>query len=271
LFLLVDEPDCSHCIDKQSCRTFTKQVQLFFGRPVIQSTSTALEFREVVGEEQPYVAVDLTRLNLVEDKHVRCFGQQREPEAFSDAWLRTTGDEELDLWDLGHELPKDGQDCRSGFVVLALVQRVDDDHGRNGGFDEGLNYQLVHLTIQGLVDDSWIRLDQLYEDRSIFGVFPCELDSQGGEDEVEVAPVLEVSRAEEGGTEPSVCERPLRDGLRDGGLPRSSEPIQPVDRGLVKVARPEFDLVQNGPASSLETTITVAMSILGLLCRSGNC
>ena len=31
------------------------------------------------------------------------------------------------------------------------------------------------------------------------------------------------------------------------------------------VVRPEFDLVQNGAAGSLETTVAVTMSILGLM------
>ena len=77
--------------------------------------------------------------------------------------------------------------------------------------------------------------------------------------------ILKVSRAEEGGPEPSFCENPLRDRLRDRGLPRPSESIQPVDRRLVKVARPEFDLIQNVAAGPLEATVAVAMSIFGLL------
>ena len=81
---------------------------------------------------------------------------------------------------------------------------------------------------------------------------------------MEVPPVLKVSRAEERGPETSVCEYPLRDRLRYRGLSRSSEPIQPVDRGLIKIAGPKFDLVQNSAASPLETAGTVAMSILGL-------
>ena len=104
------------------------------------------------------------------------------------------------------------------------------------------------------MDDSWIRLHQGDEDRSKFGVPPCELGSYGGEDELEVPPVLKVSRTEEGGTKLSVRECPLRDCLSDGALPRPCEPIQPVDRGLVKVACPEFDLVQNGSTGPLETT-----------------
>ena len=92
--------------------------------------------------------------------------------------------------------------------------------------------------------------------------------SDGGEDQLEVASVLEVSGAEERGAEPRVCERPLRDRLRDGAFSRPCESIQPVDWGLVKVACPKLDLVQNCSASPLEATVTIAVPILGLLCAS---
>ena len=82
---------------------------------------------------------------------------------------------------------------------------------------------------------------------------------------MEVAPVLEISGAEEGSPEPSICKHPLRDRLSDGALPRACESIQPVYRGPVGVACPEFHLVQDSPAGPLETMITIAMSVLGLL------
>ena len=63
----------------------------------------------------------------------------------------------------------------------------------------------------------------------------CELDGQGGEDEVEVAPVLEVSRTEERGTELSFYEQPLRDRLRDRALSCPCQSVEPVDGGLAEV------------------------------------
>ena len=81
---------------------------------------------------------------------------------------------------------------------------------------------------------------------------------------MKVAPVLEISGTEEGSTELSVREHPLGDCLSDGGFPRSGESIEPVDRRFVEVACPKFDLVQDGPASPLEATITVAVSVLDL-------
>ena len=79
---------------------------------------------------------------------------------------------------------------------------------------------------------------------------------------MEVAPVLEISGAEEGSTELSVREHPLGDRLSDGGLPRTSESIEPVDRRFVEVACPKFDFVQDSPAGPLKATSTVAVSVL---------
>ena len=133
-------------------------------------------------EEQPDVIFNLARLDLVEDKYVCRFGQQRKLETIQNVGLWAASDEELDIGDLGHKLPKDRKDCRSRFVVLAFVQGVDHDDGRNGGFREGLNDQLLHLVVEGLVDDLRICLDQRDEHRSKLGVPPGKLDSQGGED-----------------------------------------------------------------------------------------
>ena len=116
------------------------------------------------------------------------------------------------------------------------------------------------------MDDLWIGLHEWDEDRSEFGVPPCELDSQGGEYEVEVTPVLEVSGAEEGGPEASICECPLGDRLRDGALPCSGKPIQPVDWRLSEVRCPVLNLVQNDSPGSLEATPATTMAIFRLLC-----
>ena len=212
--------------------------------------------------------MNLTGLNLVEEKHVRHFGQQRESESVSDTWLWATSDEKLDLRDLSHESSKDGQDCGDRFFVFTFVQSVDHNDHRNRGFHEGPDYQLLHLVIQGLIDDFGVRLDQPDECQSELGVPPGELYGKGGEDQVEVTPILEVSGAKEGGAELSICERPLRDRLCDSALPRPSEPVQPVNGGFVGVADPGFDLVQNFCARPPETTVAVAVSIACLLCVS---
>ena len=61
----------------------------------------------------------------------------------------------------------------------------------------------------------------------------------------------------------TVRKQPLRDRLRNGALPRSGQPVQPVDAGLAGVPCPEFDSIQDDFACSFETTFTLAVSKLG--------
>ena len=85
---------------------------------------------------------------------------------------------------------------------------------------------------------------------------------------MKVTPVFEVSGAKEGGAEPSIRGQPLRDGLCDGALPCSSQSIQPVDGGFVKVSRPDFNFIQDSSAGTLEAAFTVTVSIFGLPCAA---
>ena len=110
LVLLVNKPDSGRGMDKEARRTVAEEAELFFCRPVIRYMSTSLKFEEVVSEEPSHVAVGLVRLNFVKDEGVCCFGRYEALEAFLNVWLWATGDQELDLWHLNHELPKDRQD-----------------------------------------------------------------------------------------------------------------------------------------------------------------
>ena len=94
----------------------------------------------------------------------------------------------------------------------------------------------------------------------------CKLNGKGGEDEPEVSPVREISGAEERGPESSVGKQSLCDRVRDGGLSRSGQSIQPVDRGCVEVACPEFDFIQNGGTGFLKTAVAISMPIFNILC-----
>ena len=120
------------------------------------------------------------------------------------------------------------------------------------------------------MDDIRIGPDELDDGGSKLRVSPGELDREGREDGPEVPPVLEVSGAKEGGTEPAICECPLSCRLCDRGLARPGEPIQPVDRGFVfvKVVDPKFDLVQDCCTRSFETTAAVSVLIPGFFCIS---
>ena len=116
------------------------------------------------------------------------------------------------------------------------------------------------------MSNPWILLHQWNKDGPKLRVFTCKLCGQGGEDRLEIAPVLVVSRTKEGGTKQTICKHSFCNCLRNCGLPCASQPIQPVDRGFVKVPRPEFNLVQNGLACPLEATFAVTIPVLSPLC-----
>ena len=74
-------------------------------------------------------------------------------------------------------------------------------------------------------------------------VFVCELESKGGEYEVEVAAVLEVARTKKGCSQEPIDKQTLRDCLSDCRLSCPGEAIQPEDGGCIKVFGPRLDLV----------------------------
>jgi len=76
------------------------------------------------------------------------------------------------------------------------------------------------------------------ESGSEFREFVGQLEGEGGEDEVQVAAVLKVTRTEEGRSELTVGEDPLADCLGDRGFASPSEPVQPEDRRLIGVFGP---------------------------------
>jgi hypothetical protein len=63
----------------------------------------------------------------------------------------------------------------------------------------------------------------------------------------------------------SICKHPFCDRLRDGAFPCPSQPVQPEDGRLAEIPCPEFDIVQDSSADSLQTTFAVAMPIFGCL------
>ena len=95
------------------------------------------------------------------------------------------------------------------------------------------------------------------------GVFVCELESKGGENEVQVAAVLEVSRTKKGCSQETVGEHALGDCLSDRRLPCSGEPVEPEDGGLIEVFGPQLDLIQDRLARAPEATSAISMLISG--------
>ena len=90
-----------------------------------------------------------------------------------------------------------------------------------------------------------VRSKERDEDGSKFEVLVCELESESGEDVMEVSAIFEIARAEEGCSQPPVSEDALGNRLGDRGLAGPCEPVQPVDGGHVRIFRPRFDVFQN--------------------------
>ena len=90
----------------------------------------------------------------------------------------------------------------------------------------------------------------------------CQLEGEGWEDELEIAPVLEIARTEERGSQQPVGEDPFADRLGDRGFASPGQPVQPEDRRLVKVFGPRLDLVQDAFSRPFEATMAVAMAVL---------
>ena len=114
----------------------------------------------------------------------------------------------------------------------------------------------------------WIRLKEGDESGSEFWEFVSQLEGEGGEDEVQVAAVLEVAGTEERRSELTVSKDPLADCLGDRGLAGPGEPVQPEDGRLIEVFGPCLDLVQHSLSCPSETTAAITMTMLRSLCAA---
>ena len=63
----------------------------------------------------------------------------------------------------------------------------------------------------------------------------------------------------------TIREHPLCDCLSDRALPRSGQPVQPVDRRPAEIFRPQLDLIQDGSPGPLQATFTITVLIFGCL------
>ena len=107
--------------------------------------------------------------------------------------------------------------------------------------------------------DVWIGLEERDERGSEFGVPLCELERQRGEDELEITAILDAPRAEKRGTQTAVGEQPFCDRLRDRGLSRPSESIEPEDGRPFEILDPALNLIQHTLSSPLETPSPIPM------------
>jgi hypothetical protein len=100
----------------------------------------------------------------------------------ANARLGSPGDEEFDGWDLMEVAGKDGEKGGCGFLVLTLVQRVDDDEGYNSRLLERLNNELLHLGAKGLFPSIEARRQDGEQFLSKARISESKLEGEGGED-----------------------------------------------------------------------------------------
>ena len=65
----------------------------------------------------------------------------------------SAGDEEFDRGDIVYIVGEHGEKIRCGFIVLALVEGVDDDERPNSCFPERPDDEFLHLGVKGVASD----------------------------------------------------------------------------------------------------------------------
>ena len=120
---------------------------------------------------------------------------------------------------------ENGKNSGRRLFVLTLIEGVDDDEGRNARSFERTNDDLLHLGTERLPSDSRIGPQDLQQFFSKLRILICELECECWEDRLNVAPVLEISRAKEAGTKLSLRERDLGERLGERQLPVPASPL----------------------------------------------
>ena len=197
-------------------------------------------------------------------EHFRDGSEGHQTESRPDPLFGSSGDKELGvgyLLDIAGEYRQDG---RGWFFILAFVEGIDDDQSPSVGcFErfERTDDEPLHLRTEGLLSNVRVGPQDSKQLLSEGRVAVGELEGEGRKDRLEVVPVLEVSRAEEAGTKPPVCEAPLGERLGDGRFPRPCEAVQPEHALVSLVRQPVFkleeDLLPCSPQAPLPVPGTV--------------
>ena len=93
------------------------------------------------------------------------------------------------------------------------------------------------------------------------GVFVCQLETKGGEYEVQVTTVFEVPRTKKGSSQETFGECALSDRLGNCRLSCPGEAVQPEDGGFVEVLGPRLDLIQNSLPRTPEAALAISVSM----------
>ena len=88
-----------------------------------------------------------------------------------------------------------------------------------------------------------------------------ELEGEGGEDDAEVAPVVEITRTKEARSELPVRKARLGKRLCNGGFPGSGEAVEPENAFIFFVVQPTFDLEEDVSPGTLHASLSVTTQV----------
>ena len=91
-----------------------------------------------------------------------------------------------------------------------------------------------------------------------------ELEGEGGEDRPEVAPVVEVPRTKETGTQFPVRKTHLCERLSDGRLPCPGETVEPEHSFIPLIFGPLFELQEDFSPRPLHASLSVSTEVSGV-------
>ena len=117
-------------------------------RPRVRQVEVAPPFRrprQFLFQVQPDVFINARQINLVQQKYLSEWFQERKAEPSPDARFGSPGDEELHGWQSLDETAQNGQDRGGGLIVNALVQSVHDDDARELCERERIYNQVLEL------------------------------------------------------------------------------------------------------------------------------
>ena len=144
-----------------------------------------------------------------------------------------SGDEELGKHQLVNVTTDDGEEGGGGLIVDTLVQSIYHDNARNFGGGQRINDQVLELGYERTLCHGWILVDDPDDVISEFRIPACELVRKRGENIFQLPSIEVIPRAEEAGTEGPGLGDHFGEGLGDGRLSCSRQPVEPEDASFL--------------------------------------
>jgi hypothetical protein len=197
-----------------------------------------------------------------------CMGPKGfQTESGADAGFGSARDKEFNEGNLVKVTGNNGEKCRCWFFILTLVEGINHNEGCDFCLSEWTNNKFLHLRVKSFPSDIRVSLQDREQPLSEGWISAGELEGEGGEDSVKVAPFIVIPGAEETGTERPIREGHLRECLSNSGLPRPSETVEPEDAFVLVVVQPVLELQQHIFPGPLHTSLSIPTEVSGIRCR----